>query len=524
MALSATFAETETAGDAGAGGRSWVATQRGQHLAFAALLVATAAVRCGSLDRPLVGHFATKNVVYAMIARNWANGLAPAWYPTLDCLKGGQRAWHLLEVPLAAYAAGLAWKSIGPWTGGGLEFWGRLVSVLASVGAVAVMFRLVRRWHGTAAAWGAAVALALAPVSVIFGQMFMLEASIVLLTLSTLAAWQQWLDQRRTRWLLVAGFCWSLLLLSKVYMIVLLLPLASMAWRQTARCRADPAAAAVLVAASLPALVWVGLAWTQSDPAGPHAARVYYSLRDSAGVHGFPQSMLTSLDFYRTVLDHLTGVGLTPLGFVLALVGLLDGQWRRHVAWLASSGVLLAAMPLKFVHMPYYWLVALPPLCVLVGLGWRIAWRRLALAHGAVAVVVLLALLFSLRYAARPAFAIPYEDRGVVAAGRAVDRHAAAGDRLVSMHGSTIDLLYYSGRIGWAVAPDSPDLPRQLAEARRHGARWLVVANLASVAPSSAAQRELAALRPVDQGDDWRLYLLGDDVAQTADSRAESRR
>ena len=28
-----------------------------------------------AIGRPLVGNFATKNVVYAMIARNWAEGL-----------------------------------------------------------------------------------------------------------------------------------------------------------------------------------------------------------------------------------------------------------------------------------------------------------------------------------------------------------------------------------------------------------------------------------------------------------------
>ena len=48
-----------------------------------ALLAATAGIRLIGVGRPLLGNFATKNVVYAMIARNWVNGRAAAWQPTL---------------------------------------------------------------------------------------------------------------------------------------------------------------------------------------------------------------------------------------------------------------------------------------------------------------------------------------------------------------------------------------------------------------------------------------------------------
>ncbi len=43
------------------------------------------------------------------------------------------------------------------------------------------------------------------------------------------------------------------------------------------------------------------------------------------------------------------------------------------------------------------------------------------------------------------------------------------------MHGTTIDLLYYCDRPGWALAPDTDDLENVLADYRRQGAQWLVV-------------------------------------------------
>lgn len=56
------------------------------------LLALTALLRSVAICRPLLGAFATKNVVYAMIARNWAAGSGSLLCPTLDVLRGGQRA------------------------------------------------------------------------------------------------------------------------------------------------------------------------------------------------------------------------------------------------------------------------------------------------------------------------------------------------------------------------------------------------------------------------------------------------
>ena len=126
------------------------------------LLVLTAAIRLPGVGRPLVGNFATRHVVNAMAARNWALGRAPIWTPRLDCLMNGRRALHLVELPLSAYLAGGLWHRLG----GSLDVWGRLVSIGFSMAAVALMFVLVRRWHGPIAAWAAAVVLALSFFSV----------------------------------------------------------------------------------------------------------------------------------------------------------------------------------------------------------------------------------------------------------------------------------------------------------------------------------------------------------------------
>jgi uncharacterized membrane protein len=455
-----------------------------------------------AICRPLVGNFATKNIVYAMIARNWAEGRASLWYPTLDCLVGGHRSLHMLEFPISAYFTGWLWKTLG----GPLDAWGRATSAAFSVASVAVIYTFVRRRHGPVAGCGAALALALAPVSVIYGQSFMLEASLVFFTLATFAALDRWLDEKKMLWLAIAGLCLGLLLLTKIYMAVVLLPLGVMIWQGNVSRRGHWAAGlTVAVLACLPAALWYVHAYQVAAPGSPMSTRVFYSVRDSATAHCPPHPLLRSADFYRRLLDDLSGVVLTPVGFVLLLTGLLNRSWRRYLPWLVAVAVLIALLPRKFHEMNYYWLAVLPPLCILVGLGWQVVVERFGLSRLATLAVMFIALVFSLRFALHPVTRIAKEDRAVVAAGRAVERRTANEEPVITLHGTSIDLLYYCRRPGWGVDPDGPALDTALSECVHQGAHYLVIAGSES---ETAVDHRWHGWKPVERGPGYCIYAL----------------
>jgi hypothetical protein len=512
---------------------------------FWGVLALTAAVRLMGIARPLLGNFATKNCAYAMIARNWAEGRAGLFYPTLDVLKGGSRSLHMLEFPVSTYLTGGLWKMLG----GSLDVWGRATAVAFSVGSVALMFLFVRRRHGHDAATAAALAMTLAPVSIIYGQCFMLEASLVFFTLATFYALDRWLragdgwpkSGHPARWagmcgchtphrrLLMAGVWLSLLLLTKVYMLVVVLPLGVMVLRSdrrrrvagvdghraeglvgeppesraggglrpTARHPAWPGFAAILTLAIWPAACWYAFAYRTASPEGPLAKHVFYSVRQSTEAQLTAYRLLCRPGFYRQILDNLTGVVLTPIGFVLVLAGLLDRQWRQYAAWLLAMVVLVVALARKFHEMNYYYMAVLPPLCIMAGLGWRVIQQRLRPGPKPVALLVAVALLLSFRYAIRPAFITPEEDRGVLDAARLVQRLTAEDEPVVTMHGTTIDLLYYCRRPGWAVAPDTPQLEAVLEDCRRQGARYVAVVGKGPLLQSLVAC-----------GEDFRIHRL----------------
>ena len=463
---------------------------------FWLLLGLTIALRLLGITRPLLGAFATKNVVYAMIARNWASGRAGIWYPTLDVLRDGQRAWHMTEFPASAYLSGGLWSVAG----GSLDIFGRATALAFSLLSVWLIFDFVSRRFGRQAALGAAAALALSPISIIYGQSFMLEASLVCFTLATFCLLDRWLEHGHTGWLVAAGVSLALLLLTKIYMVVILLPLAALVW-QSPRRRSGIAwerLALVTILALMPAAAWYAHAWRTADPDGPFAARIFFSVRQSAADHARPWDVLLSGQFARQMFDDLVGVVLTPLGFAFALAGLLDRRWRKNLPWLLAVALLVLILPRKFLEMNYYWMAVLPPLCILVGLGWQITVERLALSRRAIALVVVVAFVLSLRYAVGPAFVTPEEDRPVLAAAQTVAGLADAGEPVATIHGSTLDLLYYCNRPGWALDANSPTLADELRECRRLGARFVVV-----VGPTNVELGE-----PVRRGQGFAVYQL----------------
>jgi hypothetical protein len=290
---------------------------------------------------------------------------------------------------------------------------------------------------------------------------------------------------------------------------VLLLPLGvEIARRPQAGTASSPArrvvgTAAVLLAV-VPALVWYWSAYQAAAPGSPLADRIFYSVRQSVGVHHPPHPLLASPDFYRQMLDDLTGVVLTPVGFVLVLAGFLHGDWRRYGPWFLAVSILVLALPLKFYEMNYYWMTVVAPLSIMAGLGWQVISETIRPGRRAVFALLAITVALSLRYAARPAWFTPEEDRAVVAAGKAVQQRTKVGQPVVTMHGTSIDLLYYCNRAGWAVAPDSPQLETTLKGCRRQGARYLVVAG-----PAAADEPDwLKPAAPAFQGDGFRIYRL----------------
>jgi hypothetical protein len=240
-------------------------------------------------------------------------------------------------------------------------------------------------------------------------------------------------------------------------------------------------------------------------------AAVEHHPRSRAAIHSVPHPLLFTAEYYvRTVSDFATHV-LTPVGaLVLLLGGIGVGKLRSasFFALVAAFGLLLAALPLKFFAANYYYVVVLPAAALATGAAWRQIVARFQPSARIQAVIGIVFLACAARYAVGPAFKTPPGDRSVETAADAARRQSPADQPLATLHGSSVDLLYYCDRRGWALDASDPRFAERLEVAVAGGAQYLVVADLATAYDRSATIDVLRSLAVVDSGDDWQLLEL----------------
>ena len=506
------------------------------------VLLLTFAIRIPGLSRPLLGNFSTRAVVSGMIARNLVHGEASLLYPRLDVIVNGQASYHLMECPVSVYLTSAIWKCLG----GNIDIWGRVTSIAWSTLAVFLIFQLVTIWHDEWSGLGAAFVMSLSPVGIIYGQSFQLEASLPALTLTALLSLQYWHQSANRKWLFFFFLSTAFLFLTKIYMLSLLpllvylsvcpaLPKSGkdhsihLPFPRTlcANHKATFSLFALILSVSATSLWYCLMARASGNNNLETAQHVYFSLQKTWDSHPFPHPLLHSPSFYKGLLDDLSGIVLTPIGFTFLFFALPHASDKRYQLWFSAAILLWIVMPRKFHEMNYYWMSILPFFCTQSGIGIAKVTRLLIKDRRdyvrLLCVLIIVWFAFSIRYSLTPAFTTPLEDQSVLRAGNSVIRNTNKNDRIVTVHGSGIDLLYYCNRPGWALDLDTavPDIENHLSEPQepftailktyiQQGASHLIVADLSALDKKPDFRKVMEELELVEKGDDFALYKLDD--------------
>ena len=504
------------------------------------VLLLTFAIRIPGLSRPLLGNFSTRAVVSGMIARNLVHREASLLYPRLDVIVNGQASYHLMECPVSVYLTSAIWKCLG----GNIDIWGRVTSIVWSTLAVFLIFQLVTIWHDEWSGLGAAFVMSLSPVGIIYGQSFQLEASLPALTLTALLSLQYWHQSANRKWLLFFFLSTAFLFLTKIYMLSLLPLLVYLSVSPAlpksgkdhsihlpfprALCTNHKATFplfALILSVSATALWYCLMARASGNNNLETAQHVYFSLQKKWDSHPFPHPLLHSPSFYKGLLDDLSGIVLTPIGFTFLFFALPHAWDKRYQLWFSAAILLWIVMPRKFHEMNYYWMAILPFFCTQSGIGIAKVTRLLIKNRRdyvrLLCVLIIVWFAFSIRYSLTPAFTTPLEDKSVLSAGNSVIRNTNKNDRIVTVHGSGIDLLYYCNRPGWALDLDAavPDIENHLSEPQepftailktyiQQGASHLIVADLSALDKKPDFRKIMEELELVEKGDDFALYKL----------------
>ncbi len=414
---------------------------------LAAVLGVSALLRLPGLNRPLLGNFSSLQIIYAMMARNFRDYSRNLFLPRLDEICAGAPCVRLLDLPLHSYGVALlSAASRLP-----VDMTGRLWSAVFSLLSVALFYDFVRQIWGEKTALASAFFFAFSPLSIIYGQSFQTDATSLFFLIAAI----RWilLKERKTAPLLGAALAFALTLLLRIQYVFLFPLFGAFFLTEGGGFVTRAVRFSVFVVISvLPLVLWNLYSYHYLEA---HPERVIMSIFHQLNTGTFSSYAPWSFFFLRQITVHLVKLLLNPPGFLFLLAGLLaPPRLKREgilYAWFFLTLLMLDALSKKAVDMNYYiWGLTLPASVFAAKAleSLKGVWFKKIPAPGFV--FPGLWILVSLSVSVSPAYHTPAGDRGVMEAAAFVRRTVPEGELLIASNGSNSNLLYYTGRRGWA--------------------------------------------------------------------------
>jgi 4-amino-4-deoxy-L-arabinose transferase-like glycosyltransferase len=422
----------------------------------------------------------------AGIARNFLENGFQFFYPQVDW--GGPGPGYVeMEFPVLQYLTALLYAGFGFH-----EELAVLIPLLGALGAVACTYWLGRLLVGEWPARLAALVLALSTSFIRYSQTFLGETLLVWMVVGGLYAFVRWMraDGARHYWL--AAACLAMAALIKPTALVIGLPVAYVAWerfgwRAALQARLWALAAVIL---GLPALWYLhayGLGVASGNTVGILSGGYLKLARTD---------LLTSSEFYLRQVWFVAMYHLTPVLLIPLVLGLFErGRGYLLHAWALAGLVQIVVAAEGNFASPYYQLIMLPALALMVGVGLvRIAGAIQGRLPGlARPVLAALALAIVASQAATLWRSHHRSDfvtfgRGKARDGRLVGARLPRGSPIIyaaldrgssipmprGAHSTPPDIFYFSGLHGWFLALDWISV-EDIEALKGRGARYFVL-------------------------------------------------
>ncbi len=396
-------------------------------------------------------------------------------WPQVDWV-GDEPGYVETELQLLPFTAALLYRVFGetPLVGRGLV-------ILTSLGAIWFVWRLGRLYFGEPGALYAALFFAAAPLSIVWGQMFMPDMPMVFLSLAGVYYYDLW--TRHSRWLhwALAAVLLSLAVLVKLPAAHVLLVVAYLAWRRRGwGMLSDPASYGLLAAIAVPAFLYY---YHAHQIAADHLTFGIWSSGFNKWV-GAARLTMSALSMFvaRAVVEYIGAPGL-----VLALVGAVH-FWRQQsqmpiYVWLLAFCILFVGVLQGHITHPYYQLPLVPVLAWFAGGALSEVSRHLNNRRAVVVVVLSAAVVLGV-WGAKGRFDTyaPREANSLKA--RAAVRQLVPPDARIIVHPESVRNLHLFNRRGWNArsekhtlqAPDpvEPYTPEYFARRIAEGADYFI--------------------------------------------------
>ncbi len=411
-----------------------------------------------AIRQPFLGNFAQHQTDYATVVQRWLATSIDPFHPLMRFLALGKNRLFYGDFPLNISVIALICKA----TGLSIEMAGRGLSVLFFLISLYPFYQMaLRATQDQKTARLALFFYLFSPLTLIYGQAFLLEMSALSLGIWGYYFFMQWADKSSIFSLLLSAFFLSWMLATRIYFAPVLLPLAFLFFGKLKwKAFWDARTFFFLFFLLLLPVIWQLYAGRQAALQGDES-----SLKDNLRVFVTADTTLKesfkSLQYYAAISSIFFTKVVTPAGFFLALLAFfmgLKGSFSRIkyfcVMALLSFAPLFILASRKFVEFEYYYLPLVPFFSLLAALAVSQMIRGDKLKGKGVAALVILTVLFSLRYSLPPLLKVPDKEKNILNAARQMEALAPLDAKVIASQGSSTAFLYYTNRDGWAFLLD----------------------------------------------------------------------
>ncbi len=450
------------------------AARRGQpgmfNLAVGVIILGSALVRLYHINTPLVDGFWDKQIAVANRSRNMAGPPFHVLNASFDfCISpDGGRVAYTEEIPLYHGLAALGYRIFGEQ-----DWFGRAVSAAGSLLAILAFIGLMRREYDDGFAIVAGAIFAVCPLLLFYGRAVVPDTCMLGCMLWAAYGLRRALDNNSRAWLIASGLAGLLAVAFKYYGLMVLLPMAEMAWRReraTGLIKLCVPAAIMIV----PLTAWMALVFCRT--ANPAQDGVYFIFQQP--------SVLLVKEFWIRLADRFLWKSCGPLSTGLMCAGLYAVLLRGRRAGPAVSwsvmGVLFYFLlgPKAYGH-EYYELMMLPGAAGWAALGWCFLFRREVAKEqwlsGRIRMGVCLLVFTAIVQSPWISDGRFRQDIGFVIAGRIAESHCSLQGRIAAGPCTPQPIIHYARREGWTWHEYPGDCINLLDYYKTHGAECIVL-------------------------------------------------
>lgn len=436
------------------------------------LLLGGFGVRLYRFNNPVADWHSWRQADTSAVSRNFVKYGYDVLHPRFDDLsnvpsgKDNPQGYRFVEFPFYNIAQAGLFQLFERLT---LEEWGRMVTILVSLGSTLFIYLLGRKYIGRIGAIAAAGFFAFDPYSIYYSRVILPDPSTVLATLGTIYFADLFLSstsKKRFLWFAIALLCGACALLLKPFAAFFFLPIVYLVFKKWGlRAFYNPYALGFVVLVGIPLLLW--RFWMRAYPEGIPANDWLFN----GGNIRF-----TGAYFYWIFAERLGKLILGYWGLPLVVMGLLSK--KKHyfffLSLLISALLYLVVIARGNVQHDYYQILIIPAVAFLFGLGVDFLFStpkeyiNKSAAWAVVGICSLGMLVFGW-YFIRDYFNI--NNRAIVTAGMAVNKLTPSQAKVIAPYDGDTSFLYQTNRQGWASF--EKDLPIMI----HMGADYLVLVN-----------------------------------------------